>query len=249
MNSYTSRKILVASGMAVVVGVGVVIFALRVHSETSVAQTPHPPAPVAQSPADARAAAAETPIAPAAAAQIPDAPAAVAHNDSVGTKSADTATPPAVEPKLARNRHLAKADTSAVAANGTHGTGTHTGSAANTSEKPAAEPVASSVERVKSAGELTTPPATSGSPADDQKVETSTQLAASDGQITTDVKSQLAGDSLSKDVNIGVSTTHGIVALTGSLASQVAIDHVKDVVGKVKDVKSVDTSALILASL
>jgi hyperosmotically inducible protein len=80
-------------------------------------------------------------------------------------------------------------------------------------------------------------------------VETSTQLAASDGQITTDVKSQLAGDSLSKDVNIGVSTTHGIVALTGSLASQVAIDHVKDVVGKVKDVKSVDTSALILASL
>jgi len=249
MNPYTSRKILVASGMAVVVGIGVVIFALRVHSETSVAQTPHPPAPLAQSPADARAAAAEIPIAPAAVAQTPDAPAAVAHNDSVGTKSADTAAPPAVEPKLARNRHLAKADTSAVASNGTHGTGTHAGSAAETKEKPAAEPVASSVDPVKSAGELTTPPAASGSPAADQKVETSTQLAASDGQITTDVKSQLAGDSLSKDVNIGVSTTHGIVALTGSLASQVAIDHVKDVVGKVKDVKSVDTSALILASL
>jgi hyperosmotically inducible protein len=249
MNPYTSRKILVASGMAVVVGIGVVIFALRVHSETSVAQTPHPPAPLAQTPADTRAAAAEIPIAPAAVAQVPDAPAAVAHSDSVGTKSADTAAPSAVEPQLARNRHLAKADTSAVASNGTHGTGTHAGSAAETKEKPAAEPVASSVDHVNSAGELTTPPAASGSPAADQKVETSTQLAASDGQITTDVKSQLAGDSLSKDVNIGVTTTHGIVALTGSLASQVAIDHVKDVVGKVKDVKSVDTSALILASL
>jgi hyperosmotically inducible protein len=74
-------------------------------------------------------------------------------------------------------------------------------------------------------------------------------LAASDSQITTDVKSQLAGDSLSKDVNIGVTTTDGVVALTGTLASQIAIAHVKDVAAKVKDVKSVDTSALVLASL
>ena len=54
---------------------------------------------------------------------------------------------------------------------------------------------------------------------------------------------------LSKGVNIGVTTTHGVVALTGTLTSQNAIDHVKDVAGKVKDVKSVDTSALVLASL
>jgi BON domain len=97
--------------------------------------------------------------------------------------------------------------------------------------------------------EVPAAPATSGSPADDQKVATSTEFAASDGQITTDVRSQLAGDSLSKGVNIGVTTTHGVVALTGTLTSQNAIDHVKDVAGKVKDVKSVDTSALVLASL
>ncbi len=203
MNSSTSRKIIVAGGMAVVVAIGVVIFALRVHSQTSVAQIPHPPTPVAQTAADARAAAAQIPTAPAA--QIPDAPAAVAHSDSVDTKSADTATPSAVEPKLARNGPLAKASTSAVA--------------------------------------------TSSSPADDQKVGTSAGFAASDSQITTDVKSEIAGDSLSKDVNIGVTTTHGIVVLTGSLASQGAIDHVKDVAGKVPGVKSVDTSALVLASL
>jgi hyperosmotically inducible protein len=47
----------------------------------------------------------------------------------------------------------------------------------------------------------------------------------------------------------GVLVPQGVVALTGSLASQRAIDHVKDVAGKVKDVKSVDTSALVLASL
>jgi hypothetical protein len=141
MNSQKSRGIIVASGMAVVVGIGAVIFALRTHHDTLLAQA-HPPTPFAEAPAA---------------------------------------------------------------------------------------------------------PATSSSPADDQKVATSTGFAPSDGQITTDVKSQLAGDTLSKGVNVGVTTTDGVVALTGTLTSQNAIDHVKDVAGKVKDVKSVDTSALVLA--
>jgi len=138
MDSQTSRKIIVAGGMAAAVGIAVMTFALRSHAVPAVAQTSHPPAPRAQ---------------------IPDAPAV------------------------------------------------------------------------------------------DQKVGTSTELAASDSQITTDVRFEIAGDSLAKDVNIGVTTTHGVVVLTGSLPSQDAIDHVKDLAGKVKDVKSVDTSALILASL
>jgi hyperosmotically inducible protein len=218
MNSPKSRKMIVAGSMVVVVGIGLAIFALRIHSGSSVAQTPHPPTPFA-SPADAPAPAAETPAAPAAVAQVPGAPPAVAPSDSVSAKSADTATPAAVEPKLARSRPLAKA---------------------STSEKTAVETVANSE---------TTTPATGSSPADDQKVGTSTGLAASDSQITTDVKSEIAGDSLSKDVKIGVTTTQGVVALTGSLASQGAIDHFKDVAGKVAGVKSVDTSALVLASL
>jgi hypothetical protein len=78
MNSQTSRKIIVASGLAVVVGIALVIFALRSHPVTPVAQTFYPPAPIAQIPAAAPAAAAETPAAPAAVAQVPDAPAAVA---------------------------------------------------------------------------------------------------------------------------------------------------------------------------
>ena len=218
MNSQTSRKIIVAGGMAAVVLVGVVTFALRSHPVASVAQTAQPPPPIAEVPPAAPGAAAGIPAAPAAVAQIPAAPAAVAQTPAVATKSADTATASAVEPKLANNRHAAKARTSTVA---------------------------SSVDHVKSADESTPPPAISSSPADEQKVGTSTEFAASDSQITTDVKSQIAGD----NPNIGVTTTHGVVALTGNLASQDAIDHVKDVAGKVKDVKSVDGSALILASL
>jgi hyperosmotically inducible periplasmic protein len=234
MNSNTSHKIIVAGGMAVVVGIGVVTLALRSHSVTSVAQIPAAPA-----------ATPEIPTAPAVA-QIPEAPDAVAHSDSVGAKDADTATPSAVEPKLARRRDMAESGTSAVATNDTV---TRTGSAADTGEKPAAETVANSVGHVKSADQLTTTPATTSSPADEQKAETNAGFAASDSQITTDVKSEIAGDSLSKDVNIGVTTTHGVVVLTGSLASQGAIDHVKDVAGNVPGVRSVDTSALVLASL
>jgi hyperosmotically inducible protein len=133
---------------------------------------------------------------------------------------------------------VAKASTSAVA---TSDAVTRAGTSTDASEKPEAETVASS--------ELTAPPATGSSPADEQKVATSTDSTASDSQITTDVKSEIAGDSLSSQVNIEVTTTHGVVALTGSLASQNAIDHFKEVAGKVAGVKSVDTSALVLASL
>jgi hypothetical protein len=207
MNIQTSRKTIVASGMAVAVAIGVVTFALRSHPVTSIAPIPPPPAAIAQIPA----------VAPAVVEQVPDVAAAVANNDSVGTKSVDSVAVSAVAPKPAHSRHLVKSDTRAV-------------------------------DRVKSADELPAPLATSNSLVDDQKVATITEVTASDSQITADVKSEIAGDSLSKDANIGVTTTHGIVALTGNLASQVAIDHVKDVAQRVKDVKSVDPSALTLAS-
>jgi hypothetical protein len=187
MSSQTSRKIIVASVMAAVVGIGVVTFALRSHPVTSVAQTPHPPTSVTQTPAAALRAAeipaapppiAQIPDTPAAVAEIPGAPAAVAHHDSVGTNSTDTATPPPVGHKVARKQHLAKADTSAVV---TDRTVTRTGPAADTSEKPAAETVAKSVDPVKSANELT-PTTVGSSPADDQKAGKSTEFSASDSE-------------------------------------------------------------------
>jgi hyperosmotically inducible protein len=236
MNTQKSRYV-IAGGMAAVVGIGVAAFALTSHPATLAARPPLSSTPAAQMPE----------AVPPSVAQVPDAPAAAESSTNVGTKSADTATTSAVEPKLARNPHPAKAGTNAVATNDTV---RRAGSAADTSEKPARQTVANGVEPVKSAVELTPPPAISSSAADDNKVRTSTEVAASDSQITTDVKSEIAGDSsLSKDAHIGVTTSAGVVALTGSLASQDAIDHVKDVAGRVKDVKSVDTSALLVASL
>jgi len=242
MDSQNSRKMIVAGGMAAVIVVA--IFAVRAHHDTLAAQPPPPPTPFTEVPATPGTVA-PTPDAPAAIAQIPTAPTAVPPTENLGTISADTATPSAVEPKLARERHPAKADRSAAA---TTGNATRTGSTPGTNERPVAGTIPNSPDRMKGADELTPPPATVNSRADDQKAATSTELAASDSRITTDVKSELASDSLS-NVNIRVTTTDGVVALTGTLASQSAIDHVKDVAGKAKDVKSVDASALILASL
>jgi hypothetical protein len=213
MNSQTSRKIIVASAMAAVVGIGVAAFSLRSHPIASAAQTPHPPAPATQSPTADPTPAAQTAVASPAAAQIPDGPAAVAEapevptrvaqNDGASTKRTDTTTPSAVESKHAHHQHLAMAGTSAVTTNGTV---TGTAPTADTGEKPAAETVAND-GRVKSADELTPLPATSSSSVDDQKVGTSTEFAASDSQPATDVKSESAGDSLSKDDNSGATKT------------------------------------------
>jgi hypothetical protein len=188
MNPQTSRKIIVASVMAAVVGIGVTTFALRSHPIASVAQLPNPPTAVTQTPAaDLRAAeipaspppSAQIPDAVAPVAEVPEAPAAVAHHDSVGTNSTDTASASTADRKPARKQHLAKADTSAVASDGTV---TRTGPIADTSEKSAAETTANSAEHVKSADELTATPVSSP-PTDDQKAGTSTEFPAPDTQI------------------------------------------------------------------
>jgi hyperosmotically inducible protein len=260
MKSELSHKIIVASGLAAIVGIGVVTFALRAHPSTSVAQLSHTPASVDQfseAPAPALAAQVSEAPAPALAAQIPDAPApasaaqvsgapaSVAHSDSVGAANRDTAAPAAVEPKIAADRHLAKARISVATSNRS---AARTGSAVNSSEKPAAETLAASVDGVKSVDQPTMPSAASRMATDSPEGVTSTWPAASDSSITTDVKSEIAADSVSKDVDIGVTTTNGVVVLTGTLATKDAIEHVKDVAEKVKDVKSVDASALKISN-
>ncbi len=159
----------------------------------------------------------QTPAQARAIAQIPDSLPAVdqiaevrvtAQDDRADTKSADTSTPSAVEPMRVPSRDVAKADTSAGAL---EGIGTHTGSVADTSE--------------------------SSSAVDDQRAGTSADFPASDSQITSDVKSAITGDNLSNDANIQVTTTRGVVVLTGSLANQDAIDQVRDAARKVKDVQ------------
>jgi|HubBroStandDraft_1064217.scaffolds.fasta_scaffold00591_23 hypothetical protein len=66
MNSQTSRKIIVASGVAVVFGIAILLSALRWHPITSDPRPLQPPAPIGQIPPAAPTAASETLSAPAA---------------------------------------------------------------------------------------------------------------------------------------------------------------------------------------
>ena len=220
MNPESSLKIRVASGMAVVLAVIAGTVALRSHHSTSAAQIAQPSAAVAPI-ADAPAAVAPIPDVPAAVAPIPDAPVAITNKDGVGAKTGYAASPAAVEPKVASNRHPAKAQSSV--------------DTPETLDKKR-------VDGVNSAREQMMPSAASGT----AEAPKSDELAALDGVITTEVKSQLAADSIGKDVDIGVTTTHGIVVLTGTVLTQDAIDHARGVAEKVKDVKSVDTSAMMI---
>jgi hyperosmotically inducible protein len=225
MNPELSLKIRVASGMAVVLAVIAGTVALRSHHSTSVAQIAQPSAAVAPI-ADAPAAVAPIPDAPAAVAPIPDAPVAITNKDRVGAKTGD-ASPAAAEPKVASNRHPANAHSSA--------------DTTETLDKKR-------VDGVNSAREQMMPSAASGAAIDAQEAPKSDELAALDGVITTEVKSQLAAGSIGKDVDIGVTTTNGIVVLTGTVLTQDAIDHARGVAEKVKDVKSVDTSAMMISA-
>ncbi|MEO8858532.1 MAG: BON domain-containing protein [Burkholderiaceae bacterium] len=75
-----------------------------------------------------------------------------------------------------------------------------------------------------------------------------TERVVSDSWITTKVKSELLANEGTKAFKVSVKTKHGEVALTGKLPTQEGIDQVKGIAEKVKGVKSVDTSGLMVAS-
>lgn len=67
-----------------------------------------------------------------------------------------------------------------------------------------------------------------------------------DSWITARVKAELLADSAGEGFEVNVATMNGVVFLSGTLASEDAIDHVKDIAARVEGVKSVDTSALVV---
>jgi len=128
----------------------------------------------------------------------------------------------------------------------TNGAVTLSGSLENSELKAIAVALATGVEGVKSVtGEGLSFPAAAmtGSPAA-PSLEKATEKAISDSLITAKVKSEILADSVSKGFEVSVTTKHGVVMLSGNLASHDAIEHVKDVAEKVAGVKSVDTSGL-----
>jgi hyperosmotically inducible protein len=75
-----------------------------------------------------------------------------------------------------------------------------------------------------------------------------TERVMSDTWITTKVKSEILANSVSKMFKVGVKTRHGVVHLSGKLPTQDAIDLVKMIAEKVRDVKSVDVSLLSIGT-
>lgn len=75
-----------------------------------------------------------------------------------------------------------------------------------------------------------------------------TERVVSDSWITTKVKSEILANSVTKAFKVSVKTLHGEVRLNGKLPNQEAIDQVKQIAEKVKGVKGVDTSKLVVAA-
>jgi hyperosmotically inducible protein len=161
-------------------------------------------------------------------------PAPVAHSDSMGAAISDTDITAKVKYKLSGVKSLKGSDVDVTTTNGVV---TLTGTATGSKAEYAAESVTKSVPGVKSVDDELTTPSSS-------KHAGKAKQGVSDSWITTKVKSELLADSVSKCFDVKVITTNGVVALSGKLASQVAIDHVKHVTEKVDGVKSVDTSGL-----
>ena len=166
-----------------------------------------------------------------------DTPMPQAHSDGVGAAITDTAITAKVKAKLTAEDKLENSDISVVTTNGVV---TLEGNASSSNAKEMAEVLAKTVDGVKSVDNSLKVPGSS-------KTVAKTKRAVSDSWITTKVKTELLADSVSKGFDVSVETVHGVVVLKGKLASLDAIDHVKDIAAKVKGVKSVDTSGLMVA--
>ncbi|MDB5987085.1 MAG: hypothetical protein JWR16_2138 [Nevskia sp.] len=169
-----------------------------------------------------------------------------ADSATVGAAIADTAITAKVKAKFADDTRL---KTSKVSVTTNNGVVTLTGSAPSSDAKSAAAELAQTVDGVKSVDDEIASP----SLADEVGTKTkhaahATGKAVSDSWITTKVKSELLADSVTKAFDISVTTTGGVVALSGTLASSDQVEHVVAVAKKVKGVKSVDSDSLKTAS-
>lgn len=72
------------------------------------------------------------------------------------------------------------------------------------------------------------------------KATESTGEYMSDAAITTKIKAEILGDPLLKVFQIDVTTTNGVVELSGRVDSQEGIDRAMRIARSIKDVKSVN---------
>lgn len=80
------------------------------------------------------------------------------------------------------------------------------------------------------------------------KTASNAERVVADSWIATKVKSEILANSVSKSFKVSVKTKSGVVSLTGKLPNQDAIDLVKMISEKVKGLKSVDVSGLVIGT-
>jgi hyperosmotically inducible protein len=174
-----------------------------------------------------------------------DAAAPQPHSDSLGAAATDTAITARVKAKITSEAAL---ENSHISVTTTNGVVTLGGSASSSSAKSVATAAARSVEGVTSVDNQLKTPTTTKTSAATHDTLAKTEEVGSDSWITTKVKSGILASSLTQGFDVNVKTTHGVVVLRGALANQAAVDNVKDIAGKVEGVKSVNASALKVAS-
>jgi hyperosmotically inducible periplasmic protein len=170
-----------------------------------------------------------------------------AHSDDMRAAVDDTATTAKVKERIAGDKRLRDSQISVTTTNGIV---TLTGSAPTHHAASTAEDVAGSVNGVRGVdNRISAPSGLEDAAAKVSNVAKNTEHKASDDWITTKVKGQLLADrSVERGSDISVRTVDGVVSLAGTASSRVALDHARDIARNVKGVKSVDTSALRLAS-
>lgn len=167
-----------------------------------------------------------------------------AHSDGIGAALSDTAITAKVKSTLMGEDSLRYSEISVTTTNGVV---TLEGTASGQNASAEATKKALAVDGVKSVDNELTTPSASKAAAKTKTAVAKTKRVVSDSWITTKVKSTLLADSMSKGFEVNVDTKNGVVVLKGVLASQDAVDHVKDTAAKIEGVKSVDTSALTVA--
>jgi hyperosmotically inducible protein len=165
------------------------------------------------------------------------------HSDSMSAAVSDTATTAKVKAHLAGDKRM-----DSVSVHTTNGVVTLGGTASSKDAASAAEDATKSVSGVKSVdNEIRVP--SSGAGAELGQAAHDTGRAVSDGWITTKIKTQLkTSHSVERGSDISVSTSKGVVTLSGTAASRDAKDQAETIARNVKGVKSVDASNLRLAS-
>jgi hyperosmotically inducible protein len=173
-----------------------------------------------------------------------DPPVPQPQSDSLGAAATDTAITAAVKVQLLTQASL---DGSHITVTTTNRVVTLDGSASSARAKTVAEAATKSVEGVKSIDDELQVFARTEAGARTHEAVATTERILSDSWITTQVKSEILADSVTKGFEVSVNTMHGVVVLRGALANQDGVNAVKHIAEKVDGVKSVDTSALIVA--